>query len=66
MLPNPAEVASVFAADVAALADPARYTANGERTFLGITYEMHEYRWEPHRIWGATARMVYQVMLLLS
>jgi 8-oxo-dGTP pyrophosphatase MutT (NUDIX family) len=65
MAPNPAEVASVFSAPVEALADPARYTANGNRTFLGITYEMHEYRWEPHRIWGATARMVYQLMTLV-
>jgi len=63
--PNPAEVASVFSAEMASLADPARYTANGTRTFLGITYEMHEYRWEPHRIWGATARMVYQLMTLM-
>lgn len=65
MAPNPAEVASVFAAEVAALRDPERYIANGTRTFLGVTYEMHEYRWEPHRIWGATARMVYQLMALL-
>jgi 8-oxo-dGTP pyrophosphatase MutT (NUDIX family) len=65
MKPNPAEVASVFSAEVSALAEPTRYTANGTRTFLGITYEMHEYRWEPHRIWGATARMVYQLMSLL-
>jgi 8-oxo-dGTP pyrophosphatase MutT (NUDIX family) len=65
MRPNPAEVASVFAAEVPALADPQRYTANGARTFLGVTYEMHEYRWEPHRIWGATARIVHQLMSLL-
>lgn len=65
MAPNPAEVASVFAAEVAALRDPERYISNGTRTFLGVTYEMHEYRWEPHRIWGATARMVYQLMALL-
>ena len=65
MNPNPAEVASVFSAPLASLAEPTRYTANGTRTFLGITYEMHEYRWEPHRIWGATARMVYQLMALL-
>lgn len=63
--PNAAEVASVFAAELAALADPARYTSNGTREFLGVTYDMHEYRWEPHRIWGATARMVYQLMMLL-
>ena len=65
MTPNPAEVASVFAAELASLADPARYVANGTRSFLGISYEMHEYRWQQHRIWGATARMVYQLMLLL-
>jgi 8-oxo-dGTP pyrophosphatase MutT (NUDIX family) len=64
--PNPAEVASVFAADLMALADPARYQSNGSRSFLGVTYEMHEYRWEPHRIWGATARMVHQLMALLK
>jgi len=66
MRPNPAEVASVFAADLGALADPERYTSNGERSFLGVTYQMHEYRWEPHRIWGATARMVHQLMALLK
>jgi 8-oxo-dGTP pyrophosphatase MutT (NUDIX family) len=66
MRPNPAEVASVFAAELTALADPARYTANGTRTFLGVTYEMHEYRWEPHRIWGATARIVHQLMSLIE
>jgi 8-oxo-dGTP pyrophosphatase MutT (NUDIX family) len=65
MTPNPAEVASVFAAELAALADPARYITNGTREFLGVRYDMHEYRWEPHRIWGATARMVYQLMGLL-
>jgi 8-oxo-dGTP pyrophosphatase MutT (NUDIX family) len=66
MRPNPAEVASVFAADLASLADPERYLSNGSRSFLGVTYEMHEYRWEPHRIWGATARMVHQLMALLA
>jgi 8-oxo-dGTP pyrophosphatase MutT (NUDIX family) len=65
MTPNPAEVASVFAAELPALADPARYTSNGSRIFLGVTYDMHEYRWEQHRIWGATARMVHQLMTLL-
>jgi hypothetical protein len=66
MLPNPAEVASVFAAELPALAEPGRYSNNGSRTFLGITYAMHEYRWEPHRIWGATARMVHQLLALLG
>lgn len=65
LAPNAAEVASVFSAEVSELADPQRYTANGTRSFMGVTYEMHEYRWEPHRIWGATARMVHQLMALL-
>jgi hypothetical protein len=65
MQPNPSEVASVFAAELSALADPARYSTNGSRTFMGVTYDMHEYRWEPHRIWGATARIVHQLMALL-
>jgi 8-oxo-dGTP pyrophosphatase MutT (NUDIX family) len=66
LVPNPAEVASVFAAELAAIAEPARYHHNGSRTFLGITYAMHEYRWEPHRIWGATARMVHQLLSLVG
>jgi 8-oxo-dGTP pyrophosphatase MutT (NUDIX family) len=65
MQPNPSEVASVFAAELGALADPERYSTNGSRTFMGVTYDMHEYRWEPHRIWGATARMVHQLLGLL-
>jgi 8-oxo-dGTP pyrophosphatase MutT (NUDIX family) len=66
MRPNPAEVASVFAVELRALLDPERYTSNGTREFLGVRYDMHEYRWDPHRIWGATARMVYQLMGLLA
>lgn len=64
--PSAAEVASVFFTEVSALADPKRYSSNGSRTFMGITYDMHEYRWEPHRIWGATARMVHQLLSLLD
>jgi 8-oxo-dGTP pyrophosphatase MutT (NUDIX family) len=66
LTPSPGEVASIFYTEVAALSDPERYTANGSRTFLGISYDMHEYRWEPHRIWGATARMVHQLLALLA
>lgn len=64
--PSPGEVASIFYTEVNELADPRRYSANGSRSFLGITYDMHEYRWEPHRIWGATARMVHQLLALLD
>ena len=67
MAPNPAEVASVFSPPSRRRSPIRRATRpTASRTFLGITYEMHEYRWEPHRIWGATARMVYQLMTLLA
>ena len=63
--PNPSEVASVFYAEIERLGDPERFSTSGSRSFMGITYDMHEYRWEPHRIWGATARMVHQLLGLL-
>lgn len=64
--PNPAEVASVFAPELTALTDPTRYTHNGTRAFLGVSYDMHEYRWEQHRIWGATARILHQLLVLVG
>jgi 8-oxo-dGTP pyrophosphatase MutT (NUDIX family) len=64
--PNPSEVASVFAPELHALTDPARYTHNGKREFLGVSYDMHEYRWEQHRIWGATARILHQLLSLVG
>jgi 8-oxo-dGTP pyrophosphatase MutT (NUDIX family) len=64
--PSVDEVALVFAAPLDELGAPERYTNAGVRTFLGITYAMHEYRWQEHLIWGATARMVHQLLALLS
>jgi hypothetical protein len=26
---------------------------------------MHEYQWEEHRIWGATARILHELLTLL-
>jgi 8-oxo-dGTP pyrophosphatase MutT (NUDIX family) len=63
--PSVDEVAAVFACELAELAKPERYANGGTRTFLGVSYTMHEYRWEQHRIWGATARMVHQLLGLL-
>ncbi len=59
------EVAETFTASVAALRDPAVYHADGERTWRDVTYVMHEYRVDGRRIWGATARMVHQLLALL-
>jgi 8-oxo-dGTP pyrophosphatase MutT (NUDIX family) len=62
--PNPAEVADVFAAPLAALADPAiyhseRWLRNGERHLI------HFYDYEGHRIWGVTGRILHDLLELL-
>lgn len=60
LTPSAAEVDAVLACEVAAL--PQVYQHNGTRTFLGYTYELHEYHWGTHRIWGATARILHQLL----
>jgi 8-oxo-dGTP pyrophosphatase MutT (NUDIX family) len=62
--PSADEVAEVFACPLAELARPGTWRVGGTRTFLGIRYEMHEYLWQGHRIWGATARMVHDLLAL--
>jgi 8-oxo-dGTP pyrophosphatase MutT (NUDIX family) len=64
LTPNPAEVAEIFAAPVAALADPAiyhseRWLRNGERHLI------HFYDFAGHRIWGVTARILHDLLCLL-
>ncbi len=56
--PSPHEVAAIFSAPL----DGLRYQFAGERTFMGVSYELHEYYFGEHRIWGATARMVFQLL----
>jgi 8-oxo-dGTP pyrophosphatase MutT (NUDIX family) len=63
--PSEIEVAEVFTPSLDELARPERHAMKGRVTFLGVEYEMHEYQWNQHRIWGATARMVYQLFALL-
>src|SRR5262249_29823872 len=64
--PNPAEVAATFYAPLATLRDPAALEVRGVREFLGVTYEMLAYHVDGHLIWGATARMVKQLLDLLA
>jgi hypothetical protein len=64
LTPNPAEVAEVFAAPLAALADPViyhseRWLRNGERHLI------HFYDYDGHRIWGVTARILHDLLQLL-
>ncbi len=60
------EVAEAFLAPLDELARPERYVDGGTRSFLGLHYAMHEYHWEARRIWGATARMVNQLLEFLA
>lgn len=62
--PNPAEVAEVFTVPVAHLRDPATYRTQGSLAYGGLDYALHEYHYEGHVIWGATARMVHQLLQL--
>jgi 8-oxo-dGTP pyrophosphatase MutT (NUDIX family) len=62
--PNPDEVAEVFTVPIAHLRDPASYRSQGSLAHGGIDYALHEYHYEGHVIWGATARMVHQLLQL--
>jgi 8-oxo-dGTP pyrophosphatase MutT (NUDIX family) len=63
---NPGEVACCFYAPLDALRDPSIYEDLGQREVAGITYRMGAYHFEGRRIWGATARMVDQVLELIA
>jgi 8-oxo-dGTP pyrophosphatase MutT (NUDIX family) len=60
--PSAAEVAAVLHCPLAPLLLPGAFRADGVRTFLGASYVMLEYPFEGHRIWGATARILYQLV----
>jgi 8-oxo-dGTP pyrophosphatase MutT (NUDIX family) len=64
--PNAGEVAQVFHCPLPWLQRDGACRENGQRTFLGVTYTMLEYQFEQHRIWGATARIVQQLLQSLS
>ena len=61
---NPAEVAELIQAPVAALADPAIYHAEIWH-HLGASHLVHFFDFAPYVIWGATAMMLYSLLSLL-
>jgi 8-oxo-dGTP pyrophosphatase MutT (NUDIX family) len=64
LLPNPAEVAEVIEAPLAALADPAIF--HEERWSRGsLAHTVYFYDFGPHRIWGLTGRILYTLLALL-
>lgn len=57
---NPAEVADVFEVPLALLLDPQRLEAV-EIRFAGRARHVLQYRYAAHRIWGATASILYNL-----
>ena len=66
VMPQPTEVAETFSCSLTDLADPVNYRDGGTRTWQDVSYTMHEYLIGGRRIWGATARMVHQLLALSS
>jgi 8-oxo-dGTP pyrophosphatase MutT (NUDIX family) len=66
LVPSADEVAEVLACELVALARPSVHVEAGAREFLGVRYPMHEYHLDGHRIWGATARMLHQLLEVVA
>jgi 8-oxo-dGTP pyrophosphatase MutT (NUDIX family) len=64
LAPNPAEVAEVIEAPLAALADPAIFHIEVWQRG-GIEHPIHFYDFGSYRIWGATGRMLHSLLDLL-
>ncbi len=56
------EVAEVFELSISKLRDPAVYQDKGEAAFQGRTYRIYAYCVEDRTIWGATGKMVRQLL----
>lgn len=61
LLPSPEEVAAVIEAPLAALVDPAIFHTE-EWTRGGQPHTVYFYDLGPHRIWGATARILHDLL----
>jgi 8-oxo-dGTP pyrophosphatase MutT (NUDIX family) len=66
LTPSAGEVAEVLDVRLDELARPETHRADGTRELRGIVYVMHEYHLGGHRIWGATARMVHELLALVA
>ncbi len=61
---NPAEVAALIEAPLTELANPAIFHVE-EWVRGGVARPVYFYEYGPHRIWGATARMLFELLELL-
>ncbi len=56
------EVKAILTPTLQDLADPARYRFAGTREWQGQRYSLHEYAIHEPPLWGATARMVHDLL----
>ena len=62
--PSPGEVAKILTPSVKTLCDPTIYRLRGARAWRGVNYELHEFAIHDPPLWGATARMVFELLQL--
>jgi 8-oxo-dGTP pyrophosphatase MutT (NUDIX family) len=63
---SPGEVARILTPSLATLAAPETYVDQGQREWEGRSYTMHAFAISDPPLWGATARMVYQLLTLMD
>jgi hypothetical protein len=63
--PNSEEVAFILEVPVAGLLDPAIQRTE-KRTVRGVEYDVYFYTWNSHVIWGATARILFNLLSHLA
>ena len=60
--PQREEVSAILTPSLRDLADPGRYRFAGRHKWLGRAYDLHEFQIHTPPLWGATARMVYDLL----
>ena len=60
--PKSSEVASVLTPRLTTLADPSLHRLTGRGIWHGVRYELHEFRIHEPPLWGATARIVWDLL----
>lgn len=63
---SPDEVVRILTPSLATLADPQTYVDQGQRQWQGRTYTMHAFAIAEPPLWGATARMVFELLRLMD
>jgi 8-oxo-dGTP pyrophosphatase MutT (NUDIX family) len=61
-VPSEHEVVAIITPSIKTIADPATYRFAGERSWQGQHYELHEFQIHHPPLWGATARIVYDLL----